>query len=63
MALDFERARSRDLLEFSAEHWRRTCITFVMVCLPLFSQTNTGRILGTVYDKTQAVVPTFSAVA
>jgi hypothetical protein len=35
---------------------RRILIVFAVACAPLFSQTNTGRILGSVYDKTQAVV-------
>ena len=29
----------------------------LLCCTPLFAQTDTGRILGSVYDQTQAVVP------
>jgi len=32
----------------------------LLCCTPLFAQTDTGRILGSVYDQTQAVVPNAS---
>ena len=35
---------------------QKLLIVFAAACVPLLSQTNTGRILGSVYDKSQAVV-------